>query len=89
MFYDCKDENLINFISNPIDNIDILERKVSNNKILFTLSKISIFNNIIKSLYPKLFFEKELLLLLKVVKLKFKSLKKLKKQMKTFVQKQY
>lgn len=84
MFYDCKDENLINFISNPIDNIDILERKVSNNKILFTLSKISIFNNIIKSLYPKLFFEKELLLLLKSSKIEIQKLKETKETNENF-----
>ena len=66
MHYDYISKELIEFISNPIQNMQYLEKKESKFKMMFNLSSKAIIGEYINKLYPKIFFERELFYFLKV-----------------------
>ena len=75
MIYDEISKELIEFISNPIQNLQYLEKKEFKFKIIFYLSSKTIIGDYIKRLYPKIFFERELFYFLKVSQNEIEKLK--------------
>ena len=75
MIYDEISKELIEFISNPIQNMQYLEKKESKFKIMFNLSSKAIIGEYINKLYPKIFFERELFYFLKVSQNEIEKLK--------------
>lgn len=75
MNYDYISKELIEFISNPILNMKYLEKKTYKFRIMFYLSSKPIIGDFIKKLYPKIFFEKELLYFLKISENEIEKLK--------------
>lgn len=75
MIYDEISKELIEFISNPIQNMQYLEKKESKFKMMFNLSSKAIIGEYINKLYPKIFFERELFYFLKVSQNEIEKLK--------------